>query len=167
MTSRRRPCIARHGSQYLSYSQHVAHGNLPRKLVLSYQFELRPDLRVLPFDWVSLQIGESSTKREARCKKLSWHLTLSSPSRVPLVCEYQIGRKPSRPPMRLNARWLQLFQSSLGVRCLIPPEPKAPRLLTPQQSSAVLHLAATWEFPLAWMRWYAKSQCRFHGTLHL
>lgn len=59
-------------------------------------------------------------------------LTLSSPSREPLVAEYQIGRKPSQPPMRLNARWPQVFQSSLGVGYLIPPEMGTPRLLTPQ-----------------------------------
>ena len=47
--------------------------------MLSYQFERCPDLRVLLFGRVSVQIDGPYPKKEARCKKLSWHLTLSSP----------------------------------------------------------------------------------------
>lgn len=39
-----------------SFSQHAAYTNLQGVLPLSYQFELRPDLRVSPFDWVLVQV---------------------------------------------------------------------------------------------------------------
>jgi hypothetical protein len=67
----RHPCIV--WIAISSYSQHAAYTNLQGVLLLSYQFEPCPDLRVLPFGWVSVQIGGPHPKKEARCKKLSWH----------------------------------------------------------------------------------------------
>ena len=47
------------------YSQHAALTNLPEELMLSYQFDLRRDLRMFPLDQVSVQIGGFNSKKGA------------------------------------------------------------------------------------------------------